>query len=361
MSLPPFKFKRNRVWRVYTGGKMIGIMRGEKRTLDGSYPEDWVASAVEANNPQRNIKGEGISFAMINGKEVAFDKLCERYPEELFGKEHIAKFGSSPGFLTKILDSAIRLPIQAHPDNKTAKRLFNSQYGKTEAWLVVGTREINNEKPYLMLSFNENLDRDIFTKEALSGKMDKSLSMLHKHPVKAGDILLIKGGTPHAIGPGVFLIEIMEPTDLVVQPELYCGSQKLEDKERFGGIDREKAMEVFNFQKTSKEEAWNNARIKSKTIEKSDNGKVSLLIGRKEVEFFGAKKLTINGKYLYKNTDDCCAAGIICEGQAEIKTQKGFSMTLKKGDSFFMPHITKEAEFQGRAEIILAFPPESGE
>lgn len=352
----PFKFKKNRVWRVYRGGKMIDIMRGDKNPSDGSCPEDWVASTVKANNPQRNVDGEGISVALIEGEEIAFDKLCEKYSEELLGKEHVARFGASPGFLTKILDSAIRLPIQAHPDNETAKRLYNSAYGKTEAWIVLASRKINGEEPYLMLGFNEDFDKGVFMKEALKGKMDESLAMLHKHSVSPGDVLLIKGGMPHAIGPGVFLIEIMEPTDLVTQPELYCGTQALALEERFGRIDPEKAMEAFKFQKTSKNESWENANIAPRIIEKNDEIEVSLLIDRSIVKFFGAKKLKFHGTYSYRNTEGCCAAGIICEGEAEIRSGDKF-LSLRKGESFFLPYSSKDCLFHGNAEIILALPP----
>jgi mannose-6-phosphate isomerase len=357
MPLAPFKFKPNRVWRVYRGGKMIDLMRRAENPSDGSFPEDWISSTVEANNPQRNLKTEGISIALIDNKEIPFDKLCQEYPEALFGREHAAKFGFSPGFLTKILDSAIRLPIQAHPDNETAKKLYHSDYGKTETWIVLDSRKINGEEPYLMLGFNENFDKEIFMEEALTGKMNKSLSMLHKHTVKPGDILLIKGGMPHAIGPGVFLIEIMEPTDLVTQPELYCGTQKLEDKERFGGLAPEKAMEVFNYKKSSKDEVWKSAYIKSSPIEKNAEGELSLLIDREKVKFFGAKKLELNGKYLYKNTDNCCATGIVCEGNVQIKTYDNFSLSLNRGDTFFLPFTINECAFHGNAQIILALPP----
>lgn len=42
--------------------------------------------------------------------------------------------------LVKILDSAVRLPAQAHPDKIFSRKYFNSEYGKTESWIVLGTR-----------------------------------------------------------------------------------------------------------------------------------------------------------------------------------------------------------------------------
>jgi mannose-6-phosphate isomerase len=249
------------------------------------------------------------------------------------------------------------LPVQVHPDKETAAKFFNSKYGKTEAWIVLDTRSVNGEEPCLLFGFNENFDEDIFTREALDGNMTKSLSMLHKHPVKSGDILLVNGGIPHAIGAGVFLVEIMEPTDLVIQPELYCGSQRLTVEERFCEVSPEKALKVFQCQKLSKIQAWENAFIEPTVIDKTVNAELSLLIDRNEIKFFGAKKLNFSGKYLYQNTDNCCAAGIVCDGTLNIKYKNDYCLELKKGDTFFLPDQINDCIFNGSGELIFALPP----
>lgn len=347
----PFKFKQNRVWRVYEGGKLIDRFRGVEPGEDGELPEDWIASVVEANNPQRQIKGEGVSVALLGGSEVAFDKLAADGAEELLGAGHVNKFGRNPGFLTKLLDSAIRLPIQAHPDNATALRLFNSRYGKTEAWIVLGTRKIKGEEPYLMLGFNENFDREVFTSESLSGKYDKALSMLHKHGVKPGDTLLLRGGMPHAIGPGVFLVEIMEPTDLVVQPELRCGRTTLMERERFGGLPPEQALEIFHYNPCPKTEAWASARLEPERI---GEGRWRL-IDREKVKHFGAEKLVVKGRNRWP--DDVCAAGIVCEGELSLRSEGSKPLGLRRGDTFFIPASAGDRLFEGDGEVILALPP----
>ncbi len=40
-----------------------------------------------------------------------------------------------------------------------------------------------------------------------------------KIAVKPGDVLFIPGGVPHAVGNGIFMVEIMEPSVLVVRFE----------------------------------------------------------------------------------------------------------------------------------------------
>ena len=144
--------------------------------------------------------------------------------------------------VTKLLDSAIRLPIQAHPDRTASQRLFHSPYGKTEAWIVLGGRRINGEEPYLLMGFNDRFDFEVFRREALSGVMDQTLGMMHRYPITPGEVILIPGGFPHAIGSGVLVQEIMEPTDWVIQPEARCGEQPLTMQDRFGGLDPEEAL-----------------------------------------------------------------------------------------------------------------------
>ena len=45
------------------------------------------------------------------------------------------------------------------------------------------------------------------------------LAALHRVPVAAGDAILVPAGTLHAIGGGILLLELQEPTDLSVLVE----------------------------------------------------------------------------------------------------------------------------------------------
>ena len=45
------KFLPNRVWRVYRGGACLDRLRGIANPADGSFPEEWIASTVAAQNP----------------------------------------------------------------------------------------------------------------------------------------------------------------------------------------------------------------------------------------------------------------------------------------------------------------------
>lgn len=128
----PVFFERNRVYRIYLGGKPYQeIFRdGYDDGADNMFPEEWVASKVKAINPKYFGKRDGVSA--VKGTDIFFDDLLRDYSEELLGSR---KYDC----LVKFLDSAIRLPFQVHPTKDFSRKYFHSEYGKTEAWLVVAT------------------------------------------------------------------------------------------------------------------------------------------------------------------------------------------------------------------------------
>jgi mannose-6-phosphate isomerase len=50
-------------------------------------------------------------------------------------------------------------------------------------------------------------------------QIPEMINPLHRIPLKQGDVYLVEGGIPHAIGKGCFLIEVQEPTDLTLRTE----------------------------------------------------------------------------------------------------------------------------------------------
>jgi len=347
--MKPFKFKYNRVRRSYTGGKGIDLLRNATAPADNEYPEDWIASTVSAYQRPGEQADTGISI-IADSHDTKFSVLLEQFSEELLGKKHVEKFGAETGFLMKLLDSAIRLPVQVHPDKATAQKLFRSGYGKTEAWLILGSRPIDTQPPYLLIGFNEKLDRDLFIKESLTGQLDKSLDMMHRIAVKPGDVFMITGGLPHAIGPGLTLVEIMEPSDWVVVSERCCGAVTIPDLRRFNGLPPQQAMEIFDFTPRTREQLLDQCYL----VPLACDASLDTLIERNDVHYFGLQKLSLQGSYCLKNHETICRAGIVINGNMTLN-----GLSLQAGDTFFLPAAISEYYFIGSGEIILALPPTS--
>ena len=124
-----------RVHRFYTGGALIDRLRGEPES-DTSFPEDWLGSVTPASNPGRDDPEEGLS-------RLADGRLLRDVIEA--DREHWLGGADSTGLLVKLLDAAERLPVHAHPDRAFARRHLDSQFGKTEAWIVLDMRGDESE------------------------------------------------------------------------------------------------------------------------------------------------------------------------------------------------------------------------
>lgn len=163
---------------------------------------------------------EGLSEIVLeNGKSITLKDLIRSNPEDILGRRHTAKYGSETAVLVKVLDAGERLTIQVHPDREFAQSAFQSVFGKTEAWYILGGRTIGGEDPYVLLGFKPGMTqakwKQLFEDQDIPGM----IGALHKIPVQPGDVFLVEGGVPHAIGSGCFLIEIQEPTDYTLRVE----------------------------------------------------------------------------------------------------------------------------------------------
>jgi mannose-6-phosphate isomerase len=108
--------------------------------------------------------------------------------------------------LVKYLFTAERLSIQVHPDDAAACAKGLPR-GKDEAWYILdaapGAR--------IGLGLTHAVSREELRTAALDGSIEQ---LLDWRPVSAGDMLYSPGGTIHAIGAGIAMIEIQQNLDL---------------------------------------------------------------------------------------------------------------------------------------------------
>jgi mannose-6-phosphate isomerase len=195
-----------RVHRFYRGGALLARLRGDAEE-DGFFPEDWAGSVTEARNPDRDDAGEGLS-RLADGRVLR--DAVEADPIGWLGKAHVDRFGASTGILVKLLDAAERLPVHAHPDRAFARESLSSPFGKTEAWIVLDTRGDDAE---VWVGLRERVDPEHYLGWIADQDVDRLVSSLNRISVRAGDVFYVPGGVPHAIGAGVLIAELQEPTD----------------------------------------------------------------------------------------------------------------------------------------------------
>ncbi len=210
----PLALSPNRLTRFYRGGRLLDAFRGVPDAADDDRPEDWVGSATRAwTAAGRPPSPLGPSRVEVNGWRTTLEELVQLEPDALAGRELTERAGPTLGVLVKLLDAAERLPVHCHPSRRQAAALLGSRFGKTEAWLILGTRERTGR---VWAGFREHVPEELLRDWIERQQTEVLLDALAEHPVAAGDVFFIPGGTPHAIGAGVFLLELQEPTDFSI-------------------------------------------------------------------------------------------------------------------------------------------------
>ncbi len=317
----PIFFEKNRVFRVYKGGKLFADFFGDN-SEDGNYPEEWVASSVRALNKGSTDEYEGIS--KIKGADLYLNEAVEKYKTEILGER------KDIGILTKILDSAIRLPVQAHPDKEFSRKYFSSEYGKEESWIILATRP----DAKIFYGFKDGVTLEDFSKaiddsENGGDAMEKLLCSIE---VKTGDVIYIPAKMVHAIGYGCLLLEVQEPTDFTIQPERWCGDYKLSDEEMYLGLEREQALECFDIKKRFP------APLTPKVIEKNGGMLYESMINEEITTSFNVRMITLDSAEF--TLAKGAAIYVVLEGEGSIKGDD-YSREIRKGDYFLIPDCSK--------------------
>ena len=261
----------------------------------------------------------------------------------------------------KIIDSLNRLTIQVHPDKSFAKNVFASDYGKTEAWYIMGGRKVAGEEPYVLLGFKPGITeqkwRQVFNEQDISAM----INCLHKIFVKPGEVYFIEGGVPHAIGSGCFLLEIQEPTDYTIRierktpegmelPEFLCHQ----------GAGFEKIFDCFHYDGYSWKETINKWRISPQNLSTNSDAAETSLIGNYCTKLFGIHHLSVHHNF-QTGLEESFAIVIVVSGQGKAIYDQG-ELVLKPADLLFIPAaigkinwITESSD--PKLEILKCYPP----
>ena len=342
----PVFFEKNRVFRVYLGGKLFSEFFGDN-SEDSFYPEEWICSSTKALNEGSTDESEGLST--VKGTSLHFNELIEKEKELMLGKRN------GLDVLVKALDSAIRLPVQAHPDKAFSRLNFNSEFGKAESWLVLATRE----NACIYFGFKDGVTEEQFKKAVDESETDKSAmeKLLNRIPVTPGDVYFIPAKAVHAIGAGCLILEVQEPTDFTIQPERWCGDYHLSDNEMYIGLEKETALGVFDYS-YSYEKVMKECKKTPQVIYENNGCKKELLIGKTDTPCFGVER------YIIENGETELLSGtcvyVVTEGNGKLVSY-GFENELKKGDYFFMPCSCNEKyKVISESSLTLAacIPPE---
>ena len=335
-----YRFEENRVRRAYFGGKRLDAFVGKDICEDGRYPEEWIASDVEAFNPDAPKENEGLSRCSDG---TLFRDVLRSAPEKLLGSRCVAMDGGKTSILVKLLDAAERLVIQCHPTVEFAKARFNSDFGKTECWYMLSAEE----DACVYLGFKEGITREKWISLFEAQDTKGMLNCLHRFRVHKGELWFVEGGVPHAIGGGCLMVELQEPSDLMVIPERVTPSGiTLAEKKLHGGLGFDGMFDCFVYEGLSEEETRKrycrvSKPVKNHTIDIVDNSLT---------EKFSMKLLSTDGKSDF-DLGDHYAIGIVTEGSGVLRSDE--DTEIKVGDNFFICANSGKITVDGKCSIVL--------
>lgn len=357
LLLPP-----NRVWRSYLGGRILDEIQNLPNPDDSHYPEDWVGSATRAINPPRNDApvDEGISLAKsADGQDVSMLELIENDPTQALGNEHVAAYGAQLQLLVKLLDSSIRLHIQAHPSVPWAQKHLQSNSGKTESWYILATRD---ENACVYFGFQNPPSPKQWGKMIRDQDINGILACFKPIPVKPGDLLLIPGGLPHAVGAGITMIEAQEPTDYVVRCEYSLPGVKAPPVSELSatmnlGIDG--VLDMFDYTTYPVETVKQTFGPRPKVIKQSNTGCETTLLYKPQTDRLEMRTVqaTQHDHPFNLSFDGRFSILIVTEGQGTL-TAGNHTINLDKWSKVFLPAAIDSAQITGQIKITRCLPPQ---
>ena len=353
----PLKLRCERVWRTYLGGALLDEFHGISPACDTHFPEDWIMSVVRAVNAGREDVVEGLNWAA--DEDCTLKDYIAADPAAALGAEHVARWGATPAVLLKVIDAAERLGVQVHPDKPQALKFFNSPFGKTECWHILGGRTLDGEAPCVYMGFKQGVTRtawrDVFDRQDIAAMLD----MLHRFEVHPGDTFLVNGGVPHAIGKGCLLMEIQEPSDYTLRTEKVTPQGfAISERQCHYGIGFDAMFDCFDYTGTSAEEGLRRWRIPAVIREKTPDFTRRTLVSAAETPCFALERFDVAGTCPFTSAGRFFGL-YVAAGTGVLRSAAG-DVPLTRGDQFFVPAASAPFALAASAPLVVfrAFGPD---
>ncbi|KGN37376.1 class I mannose-6-phosphate isomerase [Knoellia subterranea] len=322
--------------RFYRGGERILAFRGlsAPEDFDGYRPEDWIASTAR-------LFAEGGGGVSTLDSGTALPEAFSSDAAGWFGGAHVARFGGDPNLLTKLLDSGERLPVHSHPSRQFAAAHLDCDHGKTEAWIVL----VADPGATVWVGFRDELSPDELA-ELVDAQDERLLAALNPIEVTAGDAVLVPAGQPHAIGEGVLILELQEPTDFSVMLEHERFGLELDHA--FLGLDHQVALESVDHGPVTADRL---ATLRRRWVDVEGVGPA---LPDEAAPFFRAEVVhPVTGDV---SLDAAYAAVVVVDGSGTLSSTDG-PRDVAAGDVLLVPHSAGEVTVSGDVTLIRCMPP----
>ncbi|MGH3299364.1 MAG: class I mannose-6-phosphate isomerase, partial [Trebonia sp.] len=257
-----------------------------------------------------------------------------------------ARYGADPALLVKLLDTGERLVVHFHPDRDFAARYLGSRYGKTEAWIILGARP----ESCVYLGFKADTDPAVIRRWVDDQDTAAILDSLNQVPVAPGDAWLVPAGVPHAIGAGITLVELQEPTDFSILLE-WAGFRIDGLREGHLGLGFDVALTALDVS------AWDSGRLDTLRASRrpvstaaAERPGVTRLLPPRADAFFLAERVSAPATF-----EPGYAILVVVSGDGRLTYPAG-TLPVRRGATVLVPYAAGPTTFEGHFQALRCRP-----
>ena len=319
--MQPIKFQPLLKQTLWGGDKIVTF-----KLLDSQLEnvgESWEISGVKDNE---TIVKEG----PLKGKSL--NEVVAELKDRLVGKENYQRFGDEFPLLIKFIDARQDLSIQVHPNDEIAHKQGKPR-GKTEMWYLMESEP--GAKLYCGLKKQITPDQ---YKEMVDN--DTICDALAQYEVKEGDCFFLPAGRIHAIGPGCFLAEIQQTSDVTYRIYDY----KRKDKNgNYRELHTKLAAESINYQVENDYRTHYVGRL---------NKGVSLV----QCPYFCTAVYDLNEPMTLDYSElDSFVILIGLKGEGRITDNEDNEVSIMAGDTLLIPATTETLSVSGTIKFLETY------
>lgn len=311
LELYPFKCKPVLKEKIWGGNELKDFLN--KSSSNNKFGESWEVATLP----------EGSSL-IDNGihKGKSLHEITAAFAKAILGAPVAEKFGNKIPLLIKFIDASDKLSVQLHPDDDLAKE-SSSDNGKTEMWYVLKAKE----NAHIIAGFKEPMNAVKFDQVVQDNTLE---SFLHHIPVQEGDAFYIGAGLIHAIGAGIVLAEIQQPSDITYR--VYDYNRKQADG-MYRELHIEQAKQAIKFEEPKDLKLFYDINLKGPQVLKHSP------FFKTDVVLLENTKHTVNRKDSFTVIMVVKGNGNLCCANEEYE--------LKLGDTFLIPANCDQSDIIG--------------
>ena len=319
--MQPIKFQPLLKQTLWGGDKIVTFKHLDSQLEN--VGESWEISGVKDNE---TIVKEG----PLKGKSL--NEVVAELKDRLVGKENYQRFGDEFPLLIKFIDARQDLSIQVHPNDEIAHKQGKPR-GKTEMWYLMESEP--GAKLYCGLKKQITPDQ---YKEMVDN--DTICDALAQYEVKEGDCFFLPAGRIHAIGPGCFLAEIQQTSDVTYRIYDY----KRKDKNgNYRELHTKLAAESINYQVENDYRTHYVGRL---------NKGVSLV----QCPYFCTAVYDLNEPMMLDYSElDSFVILIGLKGEGKIIDNEGNEVSIMAGDTLLIPATTETLSVSGTIKFLETY------